>query len=304
MQRLRERYCRSLTKAGAEAPYAAPTGGPYAGNTQPYGNPDISEIGYKYWKEGTYDYAAPTTEDYNWYNNVVRHGLLKPYVLFDLETPRPGWWQYMGQLILRFEVSPQTTFFVHPNGSWAFFNQSFIYNGNGLHLVPIGTTGIGVSEWDAANMEHCIFDKVHFSVWSNQGTATTISTTFRDLYNQAIANGIEDKTLTDNSQPISLSDMRATFTAGTIVDPYDADVTYAQMQVNWPPSFTAFYRELAYFSGTKIAANSFDAHLLGGALDLSMGALWKSDDVEGATLIYPDQLNTPATFSTCVMITK
>ena len=306
MQRLRERYCRALTKTAAE------TYGVYAGNPTPYANQDIagtprtmSNPGYKYWKTGTYDFAAPTSDDYNWYEEVVRHGLLRPYILFDLETPRPGWWQYTGQLIQRCEINPHTTFFTHPNGTWAFFNQSLLYNKNGIHIVTLGNAGLGTNEWDVTNMEHCIFDKVHFSVWSAGGIATTIDTTFMDLYNQSITNGEADGTLIDNSQQIALLDMRVTFTLGTIADIFDGLITYAQMQITWPTGYNAYYRELGYFSGTKGAGGrSFDAAMIGGSQDLSLSTLWKDDPADGATLVSPEVQHTPITFSTCVMITK
>jgi hypothetical protein len=75
------------------------------------------------------------------------------------------------------------------------------------------------------------------------------------------------------------------------------------MKITWPTGYNAYYRELGYFSGTKIAPN-FDASPLGGANDLSLATLWKTDDVLGAALVNPDAGHTPATFSTCVMITR
>jgi len=262
-------------------------------------------VGYKYWKTGSYDYAAPTTEDYAWYNYVFRHGINRPYSLFDLVDPRPGWWQHSAHIVQKCEISPHTTFFTHPNGTWAFFNQSLLYNKNGIHLVDIGASGLGTSEWDAAHMEHCIFDKVHFSVWNSQNINSTINTSFRELYNQAITRGTEDKTITDKSTQIALSDMRVTFTPGTIADPYDGLVTYAQMRITWPTGYDAYYREAGYFSGAKGAGGrSYYPGVVGGSLDLSLSALWKDDDVDGAVMSAPEAQHLPITFSTCVMITK
>ena len=304
MQRLRERYSRSLTQAAAEI-YGA-----YAGNTQPYGNPDAGgvmpgAVGYKYWKTGAFDYPAPTADDYVWYNYVFRHGINRPYSLFDLVNPRPGWWQHSAHILLKCEINPHTTFFTHPNGTWALFNQSLLYNKNGIHLVNLGDAGLGTGEWDAANMEHCVFDKVHFSVWSEEGTPTTIDTTLRELYNQAITNGRADDSLTDNSQEIALSDMRVTFTPGTIADPYDGLVTYAQMQITWPAGYNSYHREVGYFSGTKGAGGrGYYPGVVGGSLDLSLSGLWKEGPAEGAAMSSPEVQHTPITFSTCVMITK
>ena len=231
--------------------------------------------------------------------------IARPFCLFDLETPRPGWWQHSQHILRKCEINPHTTFFTHPNGTWALFNQSLMYNKNGIHLVGLGTTGLGTGEWDAANMEHCIFDKVHFSVWNNQNVNTTINTSFRELYNEAITNGIKDRTLTDGSSQIALADMRVTFTPGTIVDPYDGLITYAQMQITWPSGYNAYYREVGYFSGIKgDAGRSYYPGVVGGSLDLSLSALWKEDPAEGAAMSSPEVQHTPITFSTCVMITR
>jgi hypothetical protein len=230
---LRERYTRALTKAGATTPY-----GTYAGNPTPYLNAEISEFGYKYWKTGSYATPAPSTAAKNWYDNIVRHGLLKPYVLFDLQLPRPGWWQHTGQLVQRLETNPHHTFFTHPNGAWAFFSQDFIYAGK----------------------------------------------------------------ITDDSATVNLADMKIQFVPGTIADPYDPSITYAQMRVNWPTGYSAYYRELGYFSGTK--SSNFDVRMLGGALDLSLSALWKITPPDSSLLTAPCSVHTPVTFSTCVLITK
>lgn len=292
---LREHYVRSLSKSVAQ------TYGPYTGNPQPFGNPDIAGIGYKYWKTGSYVTPTPSTEAQNWYNNIVRHGLLKPYVLYDLVTPRPGWWQHMGLLAQYTELNPHTTFFTHPNGTWAFFNQSLMYNANGIHVVPLGVSGLGTSEWNPVNMEHCIFDKVHFVVWSKD-TSKVIDSTFRELYNQAVTNGTNAGVITDGTKTVSLTNMKAVFASGVVADPYDSSITYAQMRVDWGPSFVGHYHELGYFSGVK--NSNFDAGLLGGAVDLSFSALWKNTAAYASDLVYPDQVNMPVTFSTCVLITK
>jgi hypothetical protein len=297
MARLRYWYCRKSSKAGAQY-YGA-----YSGNPTPFGNPDIANIGYKYWKEGADEFSAPTTAMLNWFQKTVRHGILQPYILFDLETPRPGWWQHMGHIIERCEINPHTTFFVHPNGTWAFFNQSLIYNGNGIHIINIGSPGLGYTELDVTKLEHCIFDKVHFNV-PGPKTTTVIDTSFRELYNEAIVNGTNNETLTDASQQIAIVDMKTTFTLGSIVDRFDASVTYALLQINWPFGYTAYYKEMGYFTGTKGAGGAaFDAGMVGGVMDLSLAALWKDDDVEDAAMYSPDMNHRPITFSTCVMIT-
>lgn len=288
---LRERYTRALTKAVAQ------TYGVYAGNPTPYLNAEIADFGYKYWKTGSYA-LTPTTAAQNWYNTVVRHGLLKPYVLFDLQVPRPGWWQHTGQLVQRLEVNPHHTFFTHPNNSWAFFSQDFIYNSNGIHIVPLGNAGLGTTEWDATKMEHCIFDQVNVAT----GRGTTTVSSFRELYNKAIRDGKNAGKITDDSAEIALADMKIAFVPGTIADPYDPTITYAQMRINWPAGYSAYYRELGYFSGSKVA--SYDVRMLGGALDLSLSALWKKTSPDSSLLTAPCSAHMPATFSTCLLITK
>ena len=292
---LREHYVRSLSKSGATSDF-----GPYAGNPQPYANTNINNLGYKYWKTGSFATPTPSTSAQNWYNSVVRHGLYKPYGIYDLLLPRPGWWQYAGHIIQMLEIDPRsTTFFTHPNGSWAFFSNTYIYNANGVPLLPIGAgvPGTGASSWLVANTEHCIFDQI---VLVDDKGASQVSS-FRTLYNLAITNGQTAKTITDNSAIINLIDMKAQFTLGTIPDPNVPAVTYAQMRIDWA-GFTAYYREMAYFSGIKTI--NVDPLTFGMAGNFSLSALWKETADDSAALSSPNTNTMPITFSTCVLITK
>jgi hypothetical protein len=149
-------------------------------------------------------------------------------------------------------------------------------------------------------MEHCIFDQVSLEVWKENSSTTSVSS-FRKLYNQAIIDGKANKLITDDSVEIPLADLKVEFVPGTLVDPYDPSITYAQMQLNWA-GFSAYYLELGYFSGTK--SSSFDARQLGGALDLSLSALWKVSAADSADYCAPNTKTKPITFSTCVLITK
>jgi hypothetical protein len=135
---------------------------------------------------------------------------------------------------------------------------------------------------------------------------TVINTTFRELYNDAIVNGTNDGTLIDASQQIALVDMKVTFTLNSIVDQFNPDITYALLKIDWPPApvYTAYYKEMGYFTGTKsFVSPFFDANIVGRSLDLSLAALWKDDDIENSGLLTPDMQHLPITFSTCVMIT-
>jgi hypothetical protein len=265
------------------------------------GNQYMISAGLKYERAARVT-AIPTAAAANWYATLTQ-GRSYPFPIFNLTDPRPGWYQYMGELLTRIQISPYTTFFAHPNGTWAFFDQQFIYNrvGQGYKrdILSGNERRTCTVTLDPTNFEHCIFDHVHFEGKSS------LESSFVALYNQAINRGILAGNLLDASAVVSYADMRATFSKDTVADGVDASVVYYSLKISWQ-GYTARLTDHAYFSGHKLEATgafavpNWDFPADGLLLSASLGAYWT--DLAATTYVVPQVEAQPVTFSSCVMI--
>lgn len=138
--------------------------------------------------------------------------------LFFCTNPKWGWHFYAMMTKQYSQVGHLDTFFTHPNGSYAYFNNTLIYNSVG---VPNWSSGSPTSlsaqladtlpSYSADAFEHCIFDPIHLEVRKSTGTAASLDTTFLAMYNQAVAAGKEAKTLEDGIEEMTYADQRGTF---------------------------------------------------------------------------------------------
>ncbi len=240
-------------------------------------NPNISFDGLKFYDDVTPN-PPPSTGAYNWFYFCLPQGGMPAFPLFDITVAYPGWYQYTGEITRRIMISPYTTFFAHPNGSWAFFDQQFIYNRAGAGtLITGGGDFQCLVPLDVSNFEHCIFDKI--AVGGKVGRSTS-------------------------SAKLAYSDMRATFGADTAADQVDNAVVYQLLTINWQ-GYSARMDDHAYYTGTKIrsgglTAPNYEYYSDGNLQCASLGAYWKSPD--GTQYVIPQVLAQPVTFSSCVMI--
>lgn len=181
----------------------------------------------------------------NWWVHGMRPQSNNAFLTW-LTNPSFGWAGYMHEITNRLMLSPHTTFFSHPNGTWAFFDQQHIYNKHGipevfrkasLEVAILSTPGIAVfaqhagvhldlvesayglpwSGYDTLSavttedFEHVIYDRVHFVM----GTATK-DTSLGDLYNAAIAGRDTQENELANFLPLPKTALRATLTRGTV----------------------------------------------------------------------------------------
>jgi len=272
------------------------------------GNFAMNSSGLKY-HVATRAHSAPTANATRWFYDLLSGGNTTaiPFPLFNLSNPLVGRYQYAEHLTKRINISPFNTFFTHPNGSWAFFSQEWLYNKAGQRSTLVagaGTIGQAAYETcavslDVANFEHCIFDGVHI-----QGK---LDSTFVALYNKAIAAGIHDGTLTDSLTAITVDDLRATFDTDTIPDATDSTVTYHSLKVSWQ-GIDFRLTDHAYYDGTKKlhTGSAFQQPFWevgddGLLLQPSLGAFW--NDIDYTRFLMP-QLGEgyPATFCTCALI--
>ena len=160
-----------------------------------------------------------------------------PAIMVLMTTPQFAWNMYSDLVQNSIIKHPWTTFFVHPNGTWAFFDQSIVYNRLGhvfdgdnfswpldnsykghLNSAKFATPKQFFTDiWNAFTalnpLEHCIFDWVHFEFTLSDGSAKSIDTNFLTLYNNAVLALDPDNVLDTFTQlDPSYSDFKATFT--------------------------------------------------------------------------------------------
>lgn len=243
-------------------------------------------------------FTPPITDPGNTVENLVFSGTngdgLSRFLITD---PCHAWQGYGRVLAAMLHTTEQSTFFAHPSGTWAFYDHQYIYNRWGIpRLLAVGGTVAWdtYTAFDLAYLEHVIFDKVHFS--------GGVNSTFRELYNAAVAKGITDGTLVADLQPITIADLRATFTKNAAVfasAPYSPTypTTALLLGITWG-GVTAYTVDGAY---TK--SNSRTSLLLGnawGLADMSLGGNTYTIDL--ATKVDLFNGASPIKFSSAVQV--
>lgn len=277
--------------------YSAPTG-TYAGPVNPLNN--INEIetkGHCYY--GPQVKSTPSTYASNWYNSLMcAGGRIRPFGIFYLTEPRPGWYLYASQAMTKMYNTGHTTFFSYPNGSWALFDQTFFYNSNPIqdpYIVGMKIYGSTISDLNTTKVEHCIFDKIFIKVGDK--SPAYLSTTFLKLYNDAVTKLLGSKTqLEDGTRLMATdySDFRAKVTKSALVDPYDATISYAQLDIDWGGVVKSVH-DTGFYDGGKDSSVGYDSIPTGKTTNFSLQL--PMDDGEPMMLG-----STPLTFSSCLLV--
>lgn len=132
---------------------------------------------------------------------------------FYVTDPKLSWNAYGRSFVYHFAVSERSTFFAHPNGTWALHNTEYVFNkqGVGSTFTNLGYFADTFTPFRYQALEHVVFDRVHFELTSG-GVAKTKDTTFRQLYNSAV--GKLDPP-NPGLLPVESADLRATFSKNT-----------------------------------------------------------------------------------------
>jgi hypothetical protein len=238
-----------------------------------------TNIGYK-----AVSAPTPTAAQVAWfehalsaYFNVSFEGLLY------IQTPRFSWYAYSDEIMNRLAISPRSTFYAHPNGTYAFFDQHRIYNAYGVpgNFWP-GIDILGDFQANAV-IEHFICDKVHLE---NSRGAT--DTSFESLYNSAVAaGGLSDVFSTIYNLRAIIDKGTATLFGGSFLE-----LSVAFGGANW------------FYVDTGVSGPTFvDLQEGGGAVDLTLGDDFYTGLSQTGNYLAPTQYSVPVTFSSVVMIT-
>jgi len=296
---LREWYCRAFTHQT------------YTPGFDPFENwSQMETFGNKYYKLGARDHPFPSATTLNWYNSCMAQDNFRPFPMFDVTEPRPGWYLYAYQIMSKLYISPSANcFFTHPNGTWAYFNQEFIYNANGVRAswtAPGGNIrGSTIADLNLDKFEHCIFDRIHFVLAGGMGGDQKKDTSFLEQYNNAVVRDTRTGAITDDTTTMAkdYSDMRIKFSVTPVNDVFDYRVSYAKVQGDWYKGYTFTMRDTGYFDGEKVWANTFDSTSDGSLVATTLCARWTTIPPV-LSQIMPIIDNWQAlTFSTCMLIT-
>ena len=274
---------------------------------QTISNPYIQACGFRLYDPTNPYPSVSDTPTYNWFFYCLPSGRAPAFPLLDLSNPLPGWYQYSGEVITRVMTNPNTTFFAHPNGSWAFFNQEFIYNAGGAGYHNNGSNNLTCTvPFDAANFEHCIFDQIVIT-----GTVAT-TTSFLSCWNAAVTKGMANASITDNSAKLSYDNMRATFSSTNFTDVLQSSnpPVYQNLTINWQ-GYIANLRDHAYYTGTKSSVSyepQWEYFPDGASQNASLGSYWLAGTSDVAYVAPQTQVLPAAsgpgivTFSSVVMV--
>jgi hypothetical protein len=214
-----------------------------------------------------------------------------------ISNPRFHWQMYSDCIVNALAWSPWSTFFAHPNGTWAYYDQARFYNQDGIPSSQLGGHRRGAEDYnldyttlaDPTTWEHCIFDRVHFQFTFGDGKTYSSDTTFVQLYNNALTKAIDEKKIPDGEvfdfiTPIVLK-------ARLLKLPERAVSLYGlSLQLVWTGDLVTFlYGDPSYQFGVGSAIGGGT-----GTIDLSLDYLW------GA--VSPQAASQRITFSSCLLV--
>jgi hypothetical protein len=203
-------------------------------------------------------------------------------------APKFHWAAYSDLVVNSVMFSPMSTFFVHPNGTYAYFDQTHFYNTNGLP-IRTGVTGTDsnynlAQYWDATKVEHWIIDKVHLAF--QLGKRKVEGDELPRAVQRRSGSRCSRRLSPSRSSRSSWSDLKATVTklpSGT-VSPYGLS-----LQVAWGGHNYRFGEDTVP-NGSGIDGGDGNS----GTID------WSLDYIHDGQL--PQLADTHITFSSCVLI--
>jgi hypothetical protein len=227
-----------------------------------------------------------------WYGAIETYS--KAIGLTLINNPRFHWYMYSDLIMNALAWTPWSTFFVHPNGTWALFDQSQVYNPNGVHMVgdvyynSIYYLNLAAT-CDYSLLEHCIYDRVHLE-FKLANSKYSADTTFRDLYNDAVRRAIDDNIIPKDEvfKPIAPVDLKATFSKLPDAANPSGGI---YIQAVWEGHTYVFHEDSVSRGGT-----GFYDHYGGnsGSIDLSLDYLFAG--------VSPQANAQHKTFSSCLLV--
>lgn len=196
------------------------------------------------------------------------------YLVF-CDAPKFGWHLYADLLCRYLNVNAATTYYVHPNGTYCFWDSAQIYNPMGAGADVDIYDMEQLAGWDPALLEHVIFDYVRLQV-GNAGNTTT----FQSLYNKAVVAGTAAGTLVDTFTAITDASLRATFTKSD--EALVGARNYLRMHASW--NGHTYYCDDPGVQGGGSAGGPFVVAPINVSIETNFNQAWIDDATSVATL--------------------
>ena len=237
-------------------------------------------------------YAFPATRD-----QIERFLFIECKAYFDASplrltaSPKFAWYAYEDEICNCAVASGDTTFYVHPSGTWCFWNNTKIFMpfgipdnffGNAVNYLTTFTTE------DAAKIEHVIFDRVHFEIRTDRRVIAKQDTTFQKLYNTAVKKGTDAHTLEEGIVAISDADLRAVFGTddGISTNPSAPDLKWAQIRATWN-GVSYWYQEPAIQGGPYYGSVNLSQQA--GTIGFGFAHVWNTAKDAAGNVVLPMQ---------------
>lgn len=191
-----------------------------------------------------------------WFGDGVRVALTWSAVPSGLSGYPIGWMRATVEALTYLQMPMvDTTFYVHPSGTWAVCDTSNFYNTLGVPktdstLARVCNTGSLLS---ADQFKWFVVDSVNIRKGKDAaGQPSFRSTTFRELYNGAVAKHVADPTTTTAEfQPLVWADVLPTFSIEShyvvnYTTPSTLGTNEFVLKITWADG-TALYRRLSSF---------------------------------------------------------
>lgn len=211
MAKYRELFARGCNYFGFAAESMGSGNGFFTNSVNPFPFPVASDVSDRY-KTSDLPFDEPTFESAlldalediggRWAQYPGTTGVEH---LFFCTAPKWGWNTYASLIASFMWASAETTFYVHPNGTWAFWCNQFVNNS-----APYDDqfTARLATFFTTAKLEHVLFDRVHLEMANGTQTLST-DTTFFDLYNRATQAGLDSGKLEDGIGLMTPTNVRA-----------------------------------------------------------------------------------------------
>lgn len=259
-------------------------------------DPDVWYYGTSYPNQGyiLYKLTSPTptlnAAGTAAYKACNAEGASHKHLMF-CTNPKFGWHAYMSLTRAAFWLHQFNTFYTHPNGSWALFENGLLYDLNGVPGMYVATNygdtsyvdGVDGFEWkyetyeayDPAKIEHCIFDRIHFELRTFKQVMGKKDTSFRELYNKAVEKGKAALTLEAGIDEMQLADLRATFEKQQFVT--DRGHQVLELKATWRGADWWFQDQsvMGMNAGDEFP---YYAGFAGNLLGLNLWTFWRSTD--------------------------
>ena len=224
----------------------------------------------------------------------------EPAHLLYCDNPRWGWHYYASALASYMHMQQADTFWTHPNGTWCYFSNFQIYNPNDV-VNGRGSTNNeanSLDSFDVSQLEHVVFDRVHFELQANNKRIGKHDTTFVDLYNKAIRTAINSGKAPAGASEILPAGLRATFTKGvTTLTGAWAGTTYLTLGASWDGASYTF-DETAVQGGTY---NGTPLPQQGSMVGFGFASPWVDS---GSYVAFPYSVDPHVRFSGIMIATK